>query len=417
MNVRIEKLVTGGQALGILPDGRKVFVWNALPGELVEIEITREKLSFAEAIAVNVLEPSPDRIEPKELAYLSTSPWQILSERAEEGHKLAILREQFRREHLEVSLLANEIVTDGKMYGYRNKVEFGFVQDNATLRLAVTGRRSHEKVAVVGSALARPELNTAANDIVRALRSVSVDARDLNHLTLRCSVDGTTVAVLTTNTSRFPEVLLPPSLKGLQVQFVSGSGNKRQTKILQMKGDTTLVDELLGVRFHYDVTSFFQVNQSLYGQVLKAIRAALTNTRVIELYAGVGSIGITSGADHVTLVDINRSNTRFAEENLKAAMVKGSVITLSSEKALDYISDDATLVVDPPRSGMSPEVISRILAIVPPQIIYLSCDPATLTRDLAKLQQQYRIDDIQAYNFFPRTPHIETLVILQRKKT
>lgn len=414
--VRIEKLVTGGQGLGVLEDGRKVFVWNALPGELVEVEITADKHSYAEAIAMQVIDASKERVAPREGSYLATSPWQIIAEEHENRYKLAILQEQFEREHLDQSKLPGTMVGGTPAYGYRNKVEFGFVEVDSLLQLAVTGRRSHEKIAVTGSALARPELNQAADDILRALRLLKVNARDLSHLTLRCSSDGRTSAVLTVRTARFVEIPLPPSLQGLQVRFVNGFGRRHQTKILQETGTLTLTDELLGVNLRYAATSFFQVNLPMYEQALQAIRAALMGKDVTELYAGVGSIGLTCGAEHVMLVDIDRLNTVFAEDNLRASGAKGKVITSSSEKALDYITKDASLIVDPPRAGLSPQVLARIMSAQPPQVIYLSCDPATLARDLAKLQPHYAIQKVEAYNFFPRTPHIEALVILQRQK-
>lgn len=414
--VRIEKLVTGGQGLGVLEDGRKVFVWNALPGELVDVEITADKHSYAEAIATNVIEASDQRVAPKEDAYLATSPWQIIAEEHEDRYKIEILQEQFTREHLDVTTLPSVMVSHKPAYGYRNKVEFGFVEVNSLLQLAVTGRRSHEKIAVAWSALARPELNQAADDILRALRLLKVNARDLSHLTLRCSLDGKTTAVLTIRTARFVEIPLPPSLQGLQVRFVNGFGRRHQTKTLQETGNLSLTDELMGLNLRYAATSFFQVNLPMYERALQTIRAALRGKEVTELYAGVGSIGLTCGAEHVTLVDIDRLNTLFAEENLHASQAKGKVVTSSSEKALDYIVDDTSLIVDPPRAGLSPQVLSRILSTQPPQVIYLSCDPATLARDLAKLQSQYAIQKVEAYNFFPRTPHIETLVILQRQK-
>lgn len=414
MNVRIEKLVTGGQGMGLLPDGRKVFVWNALPAELVEVDILREKHSYAEGVATAVIEASDDRVAPEESSYLSTSPWQIVTEDAEARYKLGILREQFEREHLDVSILPDNLVTDGKLYNYRNKVEFGFVQEGEKLRLAVTGRRSHEKITVSGSKLARPELNRAADEILGMLNQLQVTAEHVSHLTLRCSADGTVVGNLAVHTPRFVALSLPPSLRGLQVVFVSGFGRKHRTKMLQTVGDTTLTDILLGTSLHYSVMSFFQVNVPLYEQTLKDITVAVSSRDVVELYAGVGSIGLTIGARNITLIDIDRFNTVYAKENLRKSSAKGEVVHSSSEKALEYIVSDKTLVLDPPRAGLSPQVLSRILLVGPAQIVYLSCDPATLARDLAKLNTAYTIESVRAYNFFPRTPHIETLVVLRK---
>jgi len=414
MNIRIEKLVTGGQGMGILPDGRKVFVWNALPGELVDVELLREKHSYAEGIATTIIEASADRITPREPSYLATSPWQILTEDAELRCKLAILHEQFEREHLDASILPESLVTDGKIYNYRNKVEFGFVQEAETLKLAVTGRRSHERIVVNGSELARPELNRAADEVLGALNQLHVTAENLSHITLRCSEDGSVAASLTVRTPQFAELPLVPSLQGLQVMFVGGFGRRHQTKVLQLAGDISLVDTLLKTSLQYSVMSFFQINLPLYEQTLKDISAAVTSRDVVELYAGVGSIGLTIGAKSVALIDIDRFNTVYAKQNLRKSSAKGEVVHSSSEKALEYIAADKTLILDPPRAGLSPQVVSRLLLVRPPQIIYLSCDPATLARDLAKLGKSYTIKNVIAYNFFPRTPHIETLVVLSR---
>jgi 23S rRNA (uracil1939-C5)-methyltransferase len=415
MNVLIEKLVTGGQGLGVLPDGRKVFVWNALPGEVVDVELLREKRSFAEGVAMRVIEPSPDRIAPKEKAYLSTSPWQILSEKAENQYKLSIVREQFTREHLDTAVLPQEVATDGVLYGYRNKVEFGFTEEDGMLRLAVTGRHSHEKISVHGSLLARPELNRAAQEIVASLQQLHVSAAQLSHITLRCSQEGRVAAYIITHTLHFPELPLPVSLAGLHVQFADGFGRKHRTKVLQVSGETTLYDTLLGTALRYSPKSFFQVNLPVYETVLADIRVVLNGQDAVELYAGVGSIGLTTGAHHVTLVDIDPLNTVFAEENLRRSTAKGEVVTSSSEKALEHIVSEKSLVVDPPRAGLSPQVVSRILGAIPPQVIYLSCDPATLARDVVKLQKAYELRTVKVYNFFPRTPHIETLVVLEKK--
>lgn len=415
MRVHIEKLVTGGQGLGVLPDGRKVFVWNAVPGEVVEVELLHEKRSFAEAVAARVIEPSPDRVEPKEESFLSTSPWQIISDDAEERFKIEILREQFKRAHLDDSIVPSRIATDKKMYGYRNKVQFGFAYDRE-LQLAVTGRRSHEKMTVRESALARPELNCAAQDLLTILRQLKIPLAELSHLTVRCTQEGRVAACLTVRTARFPELSVPASMAGLQVRFINGFGRKHRTQILQVSGESALHDELLGLSFHYAPTSFFQVNLPVYEMALKDIRASLAGKDVVELYAGVGSIGLTSGAHNVTLVDIDHLNTGFAEENLRKAGVSGEVVTSSSEKALQYIQPDRAVIVDPPRAGLSPQVVSRLMTVLPPQVIYLSCDPATLARDLSKLSAAYKIDIVRAYNFFPRTPHIETLVVLEKHR-
>ncbi len=128
--VHLDKTVPGGQGLGALPDGRKVFVWGALPGETVRIEITKSKKSYAEGFAVEILESSPHRIKPHDECYMSTSPWQIMDYEYELEQKTQLVKEAFLQEHVELD--APKIVTDGQEYGYRNKMEYSLWWDNDT---------------------------------------------------------------------------------------------------------------------------------------------------------------------------------------------------------------------------------------------------------------------------------------------
>lgn len=135
------------------------------------------------------------------------------------------------------------------------------------------------------------------------------------------------------------------------------------------------------------------------------------------MYAGVGTIGLTIGGDNCTLVEINESAVGEMRRNIerlgKSETIKA--VLAPSEKALEYISSDATIIVDPPRAGLHKDVIERLLETAPPRIIYLSCNPVTQARDIEQLAKKYGIRAHRGYNFFPRTPHIEHLVVLDRK--
>ncbi len=127
--VRLDKIVGGGQTIGTMDDGRKIFVWGGLPGELVEAQITKKKSKLAEGVVVNVLEPSKERVEPKDPeSYISTSPWQIMDFATEQHYKSALIEEAFELHDI-VLPEAIEIYSDNKEYGYRNKVEFSWYWD------------------------------------------------------------------------------------------------------------------------------------------------------------------------------------------------------------------------------------------------------------------------------------------------
>ena len=253
----------------------------------------------------------------------------------------------------------------------------------------------------------------------------------------------------------------------------------RITERLALFGNTTLTDTILGVPFRYACEGFFQVNIPVYEQALRDMRQWMSHSRsdnqqraisqkksgqhreskqhgssnsfsegfafpakarqerqldqlaarrpeekdvcetgepTLDLYAGVGTIGLTIGGGNVTLVEINTDAVREMQRNIaELDRTDARAVLAPSEQALDYITGKEIVIVDPPRAGLHPDVIATLLQKLPPRIIYLSCNPVTQARDVALLLQSYQIAWHRGYNFFPRTPHIEHLIILDKK--
>ncbi len=410
--IRVEKLVHGGQGLGTLPEGKRAFVWNVLPGELVNVRVIKKKRSYVEAIAEEIIEPSPERVEPRDANYLATSPWQIMPLSAENQHKKSIVEELFAHEKLALPAVGEVVHTEHE-WQYRNKMEYSFWGDENGLHLALHQRGSSGKQIVQGSALAMPALDAAANAVLAALQPLNVRAGDLKTVIVRTSQAGKSVAALFVKRQDFHVLELPDGLQGLRVYYSNPkSPASVPTELLQELGDMQLTDTLLGKVFTYDADSFFQVNIPIFEKTLGDIKAALApSSHVIDMYAGVGSIGLSVAPDTVTLVELDPATAAMAREN---AGQGAEVIEASTEKALEYITGEHPVIFDPPRAGLHPKVIERVLETLPEQIIYLSCNPATHARDLALLQEKYEITDFKIYNFFPKTPHIETLAVLKR---
>lgn len=430
--VVIEKLVHGGQGLGELADGRKVFVWNALPGEKVRIEIIKQKRSFAEAIAVEILEPSAERMEPVEANYLATSPWQMMTFDAENTYKKAIVVELFQQAHVKIpefsvatvpgkAAQAGELVSQlGAMenpsgvFHYRNKMEYSFWGDDDGLHLALHQRGSHGKQIVTGSLLAMPAIDTAANAVVAQLSELSARAGDLKTIIVRSDQQGNAVAALFTKLEKFRELALPPELKGLRVYYSDPkSPASVQTKFLYEVGDVTLTDELLGKTFEYDVDSFFQVNIPIFERALVRIKEFCDEPDITDMYAGVGTIGLSVASKQVQLIELDPATAKMLRRNARASGLQAEALQASAEKSLEHISADKPVIFDPPRAGLHAKVVSKVLEVLPSKIVYLSCNPATQARDLALLQEKYVVKYFETFNFFPRTPHIETLAVLE----
>jgi 23S rRNA (uracil1939-C5)-methyltransferase len=297
------------------------------------------------------------------------------------------------------------------VFHYRNKMEYSFWGDDDGLHLALHMRGSHGKQIVQGSELALPALDAGAIAVLAELQKLNPRAGDLKTIIVRVSQTGDVVAALYTKLDSFTKMSLPEGVKGLRVYHSNPkSPASVPTKLLYELGDASLQDSILDKQFTYDVESFFQVNLPIYEKVLSRIGEHAQDAPV-DMYAGVGSIGLSVGSK--TLVELDPATAAMARENAKDGGEE--VIEASTEKALEYITGDEPIIFDPPRAGLHAKVVERCLGVLPPQIMYLSCNPATQARDLALLQEKYTIEFFEVYNFFPRTPHIETLAVLSRK--
>lgn len=426
----MEKIVGGGQAIGTLDDGRKAFVWGGLPKELVTIRVTKKKSHFVEGIVTEIIEKSPERITPRdENSYLSTSPWQIMPMSSEQSHKASLIEEAFLLHNITLPEKI-KVFSDGVEFNYRNKVEFSWFGDKTdddekeTLDLAFFKRGGKGKVIVDGTSLAHPSINKLAIEIRDLLRTKPIVARQLKTLLIRSDQQGNAVWQLYVkdkieNLISDNEAKLLSAAGGEIIYSDPKSPASRITERLNKFGDTTLSDTILGVAFNYACEGFFQVNIPVYEKALSDMKAWINcNEKLLtlDLYSGVGTIGLTIGGDDVTLVEINEHAVAEMQRNItKLNRPNAKAILAPSEKSLEYITDEQIVIVDPPRAGLHADVTNRLLETAPPRIIYLSCNPVTQARDVSLLQEKYEIVHHQGYNFFPRTPHIEHLVVLDKK--
>lgn len=424
VEVKLEKVVGGGQALGTLEDGRKLFVWGGLPDETVKVQITKKKSSYAEGTVVEVLEASPDRVEPKDRgSYLSTSPWQIMSLETENRYKAALIEEAFELHDI---VLPNpiEVYSDGNEYRYRNKVEFSWYGRTDEelqyehLDLAFFRRGSKGKIIIEESALLPEPIIKLAHEIRDFLQGKQVSARALKTLLIRCDAQGYCVWQLYVKDEDFDALsdqeAAQFSAQGGEVIYSNPKSPASViTKRLISVGNVVLSDTILDVPFRYATEGFFQINLPVYEQALRDMRDYVpANKPAVDLYSGVGSIGLTIGGDGVTLVELNEHAVREMERNITELGKDATAVLAASEQALDFITKDKTIIVDPPRAGLHDDVVNRLLEERPERIIYLSCNPVTQARDVAKLTEAYGIKAHRGYNFFPHTPHIEHLVVL-----
>lgn len=388
--IQVAKIIPGGQALGTDETGKKIFFWNALPGEsVVDYHITKSKSHYSEAIAETIDATSSHRVTPQDPCYLSTSPWQIMDYSYELKLKQELVVELFR-EH-QIAIPTPPIITDNNEYHYRNKMEYALYWDNQTnqISLAFHQRGSHRKFPITKSSIERPEIFKRATEIIDELNHNREEARKYQSLLLRSNQSGEVSGGLYENHQPHPVF------------------NK-------------LTDKVLGHVYSYSPNGFFQINLPVYEMALTEIRRHINTNSVLDLYSGVGTIGLSVASTHnLTMVECDKFAFSEMMENMKSDQnSNNNVIGLlaKSEEALDYIEHSQTIILDPPRSGCDSKLIEKLNGVKPARIIYLSCNPATQARDIKHLLENYTIDNITTFNFFPRTPHIENLVVLSRSK-
>lgn len=430
--VRIEKLDERGYGVASL-DGQRFRVAGALPGELVEVEMIRRKKGVRYCKVIDLIEESEFRVVPIDTeSYLSTSPYQILDYTKEAEVKKQLIRELFKQ-NADTELPEFNVVQSELQYGYRNKFEFAFYIDEIEqISLAFHRRDSKRgKVTVDSVALAPETVNRFIKSFTQAVNSANssgeINFRSLKSLIVRYSFMEDKLVYALYLKDRGCRIDLSDingleSVKGgVQIYSDPKSPASVLTEQVESYGETDLQEVVGQKRFVYGYSSFFQINPDCFASVIDDIKSEIQfrdGGRLYDLYAGVGVIGLSLSElfSEVVLMEIDSESTNYASLSAELNSISNfRSITGPVEKNLEVLTDGVDcIVVDPPRSGLHTGLIEKILEVKPATLIYLSCNPVTQSEDYRKLNDIYDITFNRAYNFYPKTPHVEYLLILKR---
>ena len=437
----IDGYASGGEGVARI-EGMAVFVKGALRGERVEVFLEHIGHSAAWGHIEKLVEPSPARIEPDCPHYGTCGGCQFRHMTYEEELEAKRRRvEDALRRIGGVELPVSVIHGAENTLRYRNKVQFP-VSDGS---IGYYQGRTH-KVVDIADCLLQPELDTVCRAAVKAwMERFHISACDertgkgsMRHLFLRTSSAGEALCCVVVNGRSLPHEdelvdalrTAAPTLAGVVL-----SVNTRKTNVIlgneyrTLWGRDWLEEELCGHTFRLSVPSFFQVNREqtevLYRRALEF--AALTGTEtVVELYCGIGTISLTLAeqAKEVIGVEVVPQAVADAKENArrnglehKARFECGDAADLAARLEAEGIRP-GVVVVDPPRKGLAPEVVDTISRMGPDRVVYVSCDPATLARDIKRFGPLgYAPVRAEAVDLFPRTAHIETAALLIRRSS
>ena len=453
LELRIEKLTYGGRGLARV-NGFTVFVERTAPGDVVRARVFRKKKNHAEARVVDLITPSPFRVEPRcrYSGFCGGCPWQFL-----EYEKQLLFKEEHVVESLEhigqlrgVRVLP--AIPSEKKFEYRNKMEFSFsdrrwllpeelsraeISEDFALGLHVPG--TFHKVLDVDACLLQPRLgNEILGEVKRYVKESGIPPYGLRShegfwrfLMLRHSLSYDTWMVnVVTSQEQTPWVQPMANLlyeKHENIISVVNNVNTRRASIavgeheILLAGEPFIKDRIGRFEFEISANSFFQTNtagaESLY-RIVKDYTGLTGRETVLDLYSGTGTIPIFLAdiASEVIGIEISETAVSDAEKNCKKNQVDNCRFICGDIKAgLKHIEDKPdVMIVDPPRAGMHPDVVKAVCALAPGRVVYVSCNPATLARDLAMLKADYHVMEIRLVDMFPHTYHIECVARLER---
>ena len=412
--VRFEKMVYGGECLGRLPDGRAVFVPFVLPGELANIEITESKDRFARGRSIELLEVSPDRVIPP-CPYFSICGgchYQHLGYAQQLSLKKGLVEDQLQRIGKFSDLPEVQITASPTPFGYRNQVQFHPTRAEdaeTTSRLGFKRAASDEVLPIEKCLLIPDEMNELLSQI-----EMDVDS-GIARVGMRLDSEGEIMLVFEGETDEPPELFIDLPVSST---YLSPDGRS-----LNLGGNDALVYRVLGKEFLVSPESFFQVNlpvaQEMVSHVLTLIEGR-ENLSILELYSGVGLFSrfLAPHAKSLTAIESSPSACFDFAGNLdefeNISLYEGAVESLLPE-ILEQIKPIDLVVLDPPRSGLHAKARQALIDLNPREIIYISCDPSTLARDLKQLKEAgYSLHSVHAFDIFPQTAHVETMTVLRR---
>ena len=422
--------------------GRAVFVPRALPGELWRVRIVKVTKTAVYGRGEALLRASEERAEPECPAYGKCGGCSMMhmSYSAELKMKLERVNDAFRRIG-GLDLTAGEIIPAESPLRYRNKAIFAVGETPAGPAFGFFRRGSHELVPVSDCLLQPGEAAACASAVCDFMRERRIPAYDpvsgrgaVRHVFVRRSRSGAAVCCVVSaeglgpDTSALPEYLLRrcPSLSGVVLNINRTRGNTVLSgDFYALYGSSELTDTLCGFDFSLSPQSFFQINppqaEKLYDIAVAHAAPPGTGT-VLDLYCGAGTISLclARGAGHVIGAEIVPEAVENARANAAANGVSNAEFicadagAAAAELSRRGLRPDA-VTVDPPRKGMSREAVLAVCSMEPRRIAYVSCDPATLARDLAIFSSAgYAPLSATAVDMFPRTEHVETVVLLSK---
>lgn len=402
--VEINLLTYGGDGLARLKDGRAVFVPYVIPGEKVRVRIVEDGKRFARGEVVEILEASAERIQPEcpHFGVCGGCHYQHIAYDAQLCYKRAILHDQLTRigklkDVGEISVFPSE-----KPFGYRNVIQF---HPSANGKMGFKKWKSEEVFEIERCLL--PE------DIIREFWQYLQFEADtgIERVEVRQNKEGELMVVLQGADAEIPEIAVD-----MPISMAHQVGDE----VIILSGDEGIVMRVKDVPFHLSAGAFFQVNSGIAEKMVDRLVGVVKTVgprTVLDMYAGAGLFSrfMAPHVDNLIAIESSEQACRDFAVNLDAfngiALYEGAV-----EQVLPALDLDAEMAVcDPPRAGLHVDVVDTLGRSSIEKLVYISCDPATLARDVKRLVEKgFVVEDVALFDMFPQTYHFESMLLLNR---
>jgi 23S rRNA (uracil1939-C5)-methyltransferase len=434
LELTVDTLAHGGNGVARL-DGYVVFVAGALPGDRVRAVVTKAKRAYAEARAVEILEPSPDRVAPE--ADHPGAPWQVLAYERQLEVKAEQVGDALRRLGRLEDFELEPIVPAVERWRYRNKLEYSFgTGPDGGLVCGFHAPGRYDRIVPLEDCLLASERGNAAREqVVAWCREQGLSAWDrrdqrglLRNLVVR---EGRRTGELQVRLVTSPGEIDTAGLAaavgcdGLFWTRTAGLGESTQGgETRRIAGAARLREQLGDLEFLISPEAFFQTNtemaEILYGAAVE-FAGLRGHERVFDLYSGIGTIALSLASRAREVVGVELAEPAVADaignarrnEITNASFFAGD-IRLAMRDLVGQVGRPDVCVIDPPRAGLSQKVVRRIVEAAPKRIVYVSCNPTTLAPNAAQLVEAgYRLVRVRPVDMFPQTPHIECVALLE----
>ena len=458
-NVAVIDAGAKGKTIGKAPDGRVIFISNAVPGDVVDIQTTKKRKAYFEGVATKFHTLSDKRVEPvcEHFGTCGGCKWQHMGYQHQLYYKQKEVENNLRRiGHLEIPEILPIIGSDQK-YFYRNKMEFSFSDSRWLTQEEINSKSEITNKNAIGFHIPgmwdkildikKCHLQSDPSNEIRLEIKKYAQSNELSFFNPRNQKGLLRTLMIRTSSTKEIMVL---------IQFYDDDENKRNgllnhlknkfpqinslLYVINRKGNDTIYDQevychygkeyiyeqMEGLKFKITAKSFYQTNSQQAYELYKVVRkfAGLNKTELVyDLYTGIGTIAQFIAADAKKVVGIEAipeailaAEANAQQNNINnATFFSGDMKNIFNDEFVSFNGRPDIIITDPPRDGMHKDVVAQILEIAPEKIVYVSCNSATQARDLELMNEAYQIKKIQPVDMFPQTHHVENVVLLEKR--